>query len=122
MTSILASLLSRGADVGDPEAQIRAAIIGNLSIRRRKGIPILPRFSLHDKWYSGKMEKGNESIHIRDGKTCTAFSILRSPSICSPFLEILEVAKGIEYIHSEGVVHGDLRGVSYRIERTISEY
>jgi hypothetical protein len=27
-------------------------------------------------------------------------------------LKILEVAKGIEYIHSEGVVHGDLRGVS----------
>ena len=27
--------------------------------------------------------------------------------------KILEVAKGIEYIHSEGVVHGDLRGVFY---------
>ena len=24
---------------------------------------------------------------------------------------MLEVAKGIGYIHSEGVVHGDLRGV-----------
>ncbi len=26
---------------------------------------------------------------------------------------MLEVAEGIEYIHSEGVVHGDLRGVFY---------
>jgi serine/threonine protein kinase len=30
-----------------------------------------------------------------------------------PARKILEVAKGIEYIHSEGVVHGDLRGVFY---------
>ena len=27
--------------------------------------------------------------------------------------KMLEVAKGVEYIHSEGVVHGDLRGVFY---------
>jgi serine/threonine protein kinase len=32
----------------------------------------------------------------------------------SLFWKILEVSQGIEYIHSEGVVHGDLRGVSYR--------
>ena len=30
-----------------------------------------------------------------------------------PAWKMLEVAKGIEYIHSEGVVHGDLRGVFY---------
>ena len=24
---------------------------------------------------------------------------------------MLEVAKGIQYIHSEGIVHGDLKGV-----------
>ena len=28
---------------------------------------------------------------------------------------MLELAHGIEYIHSEGVVHGDLRGVFYLI-------
>jgi serine/threonine protein kinase len=27
--------------------------------------------------------------------------------------KMLEVAQGMEYIHSEGVVHGDLRGVRY---------
>ena len=27
--------------------------------------------------------------------------------------KILEVAQGVEYIHSEGVVHGDLRGVLF---------
>lgn len=27
--------------------------------------------------------------------------------------KILEVARGIEYIHSVGAVHGDLRGVFY---------
>ena len=28
-------------------------------------------------------------------------------------LKILEVAEGLEYIHSEGVVHGGLHGVYY---------
>ena len=31
----------------------------------------------------------------------------------SPSSKIREVAKGMEYIHSEGAVHGDLRGVFY---------
>jgi len=39
----------------------------------------------------------------------------------TPFWKILEAAQGIEYIHSEGVVHGDLRGVSYW-NLTKSEY
>jgi serine/threonine protein kinase len=30
-----------------------------------------------------------------------------------PARKILQVAKGLEYIHSEAVVHGDLRGVFY---------
>ena len=32
---------------------------------------------------------------------------------CSFSRKMLEVAQGMEYIHSEGVVHGDLRGVRY---------
>ena len=32
---------------------------------------------------------------------------------CSLSRKMLEVAQGMEYIHSEGVVHGDLRGVRY---------
>lgn len=28
---------------------------------------------------------------------------------------MLEVAKGIEYIHEEGIIHGDIRGVSFDI-------
>lgn len=26
-------------------------------------------------------------------------------------MQILEVAEGLEYIHSEGIIHGDIRGV-----------
>lgn len=34
----------------------------------------------------------------------------------SPILnKLLEVAQGLEYLHSENVVHGDLRGVSYAL-------
>ena len=32
---------------------------------------------------------------------------------CSLFRKILEVAHGVQYIHSEGVFHGDLRGVFF---------
>ena len=31
-----------------------------------------------------------------------------------PQTKILEVAQGMEYIHSEGIVHGDLRGVVFQ--------
>ena len=73
VTSISAGVLSRGADVGVPEAQVRATIFRNLRIRWRKRIPILPRLSLHDERYSGPMEKESKSINIRDGKPCMAF-------------------------------------------------
>ena len=36
-----------------------------------------------------------------------------------PVRKILEVAQGLEYIHSEGVVHGDLRGVLYLNHNTL---
>ena len=32
--------------------------------------------------------------------------------------QMLEVAEGMHYIHSEGIVHGDLRGVSYSLSPT----
>ncbi|KAF8328460.1 kinase-like domain-containing protein, partial [Amanita rubescens] len=34
-----------------------------------------------------------------------------NPSVAEVEERILEVARGVEYIHSEGTVHGDLRGV-----------
>jgi serine/threonine protein kinase len=41
------------------------------------------------------------------------FFLLLALHRCSLSRKILEVAQGMEYIHSEGVVHGDLRGVRY---------
>ena len=41
------------------------------------------------------------------------FSILPFFVDTHPARKILQVAMGLEYIHSEGVVHGDLRGVFY---------
>ena len=36
-----------------------------------------------------------------------------------PVRKMLEVGTGLEYIHSEGVVHGDLRGVFYLDHNTL---
>ena len=41
------------------------------------------------------------------------FSFLLLSFIITHLSKILEVAQGMEYIHSEGVVHGDLRGVCW---------
>ena len=35
--------------------------------------------------------------------------------------QIREVAEGVQYIHSEGIVHGDLHGVSILISHCSSE-
>ena len=32
---------------------------------------------------------------------------------------MLEVAKGIQYIHAEGIIHGDIRGVSIDVSLII---
>ena len=36
--------------------------------------------------------------------------------------KILEVAQGMEYIHSEAIVHGDLRGVFQPVKHIILIY
>ena len=33
---------------------------------------------------------------------------------------MLEVAKGIQYIHAEGIIHGDIRGVSIDISNIVN--
>ena len=56
------------------------------------------------------MAEESEPIDNQDRSMCMAFL----PSVLcrhSPTEKMMEVAQGIEYIHSEGVIHGDLRGV-----------
>jgi serine/threonine protein kinase len=47
----------------------------------------------------------------RDSKTCTDCARLGLFLLICESFQVLEVAEGIQYIHSEGIVHGDLRGV-----------
>ena len=35
---------------------------------------------------------------------------------------MLEVAKGVQYIHSEGIVHGDLKGVRISISPFVNYF
>ena len=35
---------------------------------------------------------------------------------------MLEVAEGVRYIHSEGIVHGDLKGVRIVILHIVNQY
>jgi hypothetical protein len=59
------------------------------------------------------MTEESKSIDCRGRTTCMVFFILLL--FVDPHLsrKMLEAAEGIEYIHLEGVVHGDLRGVFY---------
>ncbi len=59
------------------------------------------------------MERKVRSFDIRDSKTCMyEYSVHMVAELGLPVTQMLEVAEGMHYIHSEGIVHGDLRGVS----------
>ena len=57
-------------------------------------------------------KKANPSIAEVEDRVWPFFILLL---FVDPYLsrKMFEVAMGVEYIHSEGVVHGDLRGVFY---------
>ena len=58
------------------------------------------------------MAEESKSIDGRGRRTCMV-SLSFYFVDPHPSRKLLEVAKGVEYIHSEGVIHGDLRGVLY---------
>ena len=58
------------------------------------------------------MAEGSESINSRDRATCM-LPFLGVIQWKLTLFKMLEVAQGVAYIHSEGVVHGDIRGVFY---------
>ncbi|KAF8730341.1 hypothetical protein AX14_005640 [Amanita brunnescens Koide BX004] len=64
------------------------------------------------------MAEGKKTINCRGRRTCMIFCPY---AVCkySPARKILEVAEGIEYIHSEGVVHGDLRGANVLLDANL---
>jgi len=37
------------------------------------------------------------------------------------FWQMLEVAEAVQYLHSEGIVHGDLHGVGIELDTTPSQ-
>ena len=59
------------------------------------------------------MAEESKSVDCRRGSTCMDCFVFLLFVDTHAAWKMLEVAKGVEYIHSEGVVHGDLRGVFY---------
>ena len=76
------------------------------------------RFVLVSEW----MERGNineflktDSTADRLGLVCFSFKFpISSLTIRSP-PQLVEVAKGLIYMHEHGIVHGDLKGVRFGI-------
>lgn len=60
------------------------------------------------------MAEENQSINSGDRRTSTTSLLSTVRYTHSPY-KMMEVVQGLEYIHSEGVVHGDLRGVLYLV-------
>jgi hypothetical protein len=73
---------------------------------------MLPCLPVYGEWHSSPMAEESKSIDSRDRRTCMIFLPL---ALCrhSPSRKLIEVTQGIEYIHSEGVIHGDLRAVVF---------
>ncbi|KAJ3485618.1 hypothetical protein NLI96_g4827 [Meripilus lineatus] len=62
------------------------------------------------------IEYGNVRQHLDKKMRETQF---RGPFFLSTILRwLLEIAQGLSYLHSEGVVHGDLRGVNILVDST----
>lgn len=67
--------------------------------------------TLHGKWHTERMAKDPKAFYSWDATACK--DILNFARALIESRQILEVAEGIRYIHSEDMVHGDLRGVSF---------
>ena len=92
-----------------PWSPVHSTILRNL--RKWINITIIPRHAVYGERNSSSMAKENKPIHCWDRTACILLFFLCWQTLT--FCKILEVAQGIAYIHSEGVVHGDIRGVFY---------
>ena len=64
------------------------------------------------------MAEENKSISSSYRRT-RMISLLRLFVDTHAMRKMLELAHGIEYIHSEGIVHGDIRGVIFLIAHVV---
>ena len=109
--SIYQGFLSWSVDVAISSSQIRFTVFGDL--RKWSSGSDLSRLTVYDEWYTIAMAEEASTIAFRDWKTCRFLILLSNRFRCWLFSlrKLEEVARGIHYIHSEGVVHGDLCGV-----------
>ena len=103
--------LPTSIDVAISSSPICTTIFGDLSIY--SGAVVL-RVALYDERYPIPMAGDSSAVAVGGRNACTlplsAIPLLHTYLFC--FLrKLLEVAQGLHYIHSEGVVHGDIRGV-----------
>ncbi|KAF8329633.1 kinase-like domain-containing protein [Amanita rubescens] len=70
---------------------------------------VLPFFGIYELQSSTASQLFLVSPYMRNG-TLAQWRKTANPSVSKIEKRMLEVAEGIKYIHSEGVVHGDLRG------------
>lgn len=73
------------------------------------------------------MENGNIVAYLernpdapRKPFVCPSFFGLRYPSLKYGLSKIYDIASGLEYLHAEHIVHGDLKGVRLTFENYLS--
>lgn len=68
---------------------------------------------------SNWMSQGNMTQYLKDNKSVDRMKLVSSPVLscyvdpCSPHdAQLLGITRGLDYLHSNEVIHGDLKGVS----------
>ena len=79
-----------------------------------RGVTMTPKFQLVSDWMSG----GDLPGYIEKNPNADRLKLVGIPliviSLCLPHYQLSDVAKGLCYLHSCNVVHGDLKGVCGR--------
>jgi hypothetical protein len=108
MTTFCAEVLQRGRHVEIPSTSEHPATDWYIDVRES----VCNGIGVDAKWKHQPIHQstsGSKPSHARTSSSLYLLPLFRQPKI----LQLAGVAKGLIYLHGNGIVHGDLKGVSF---------